>query len=295
MTDSTRHSTGNPALDEALGGGLLPGRLTVVVGSTGIGKTQLGIQYARAGSEQEGRSGVVFDMTARGDSQSHLEYARRMFGWELATASAEKNPELLGFFETRRSFGDYLHVFEHKGRRVTRTDLEFEEWHAWQGELNARLAAAIAFLYGNFIGGVRRVVVDGIEPSDKPGESIQFHLFEYLYHQVLRKEPQWVARDLFRQHYRELAEAAAQREYPIDQVSCLLLATAHEALLDELIARPLDQGDALSNANTLIYMGKVRQGDRMGRALYISKHRGSACDERIIPYRITDRGIELES
>ena len=38
----SRLSTGIAALDELLDGGLLPGRLTVVVGATGIGKTQLG-------------------------------------------------------------------------------------------------------------------------------------------------------------------------------------------------------------------------------------------------------------
>ena len=39
MTDQLRQSTGIPALDELLGGGLLPGTLTVVVGATGMGKT----------------------------------------------------------------------------------------------------------------------------------------------------------------------------------------------------------------------------------------------------------------
>ena len=58
---SSRQSTGVPGLDERLGGGLLPGTLTVVVGATGIGKTQLGLQYAQAGAAQEGRRGVVFD------------------------------------------------------------------------------------------------------------------------------------------------------------------------------------------------------------------------------------------
>ncbi len=33
-------------LDEMLGGGLLPGTLTVVYGATGIGKTHLGLTFA---------------------------------------------------------------------------------------------------------------------------------------------------------------------------------------------------------------------------------------------------------
>jgi len=36
MSDNSRLSTGVEGLDELLGGGLLPGTLTVVVGSSGI-------------------------------------------------------------------------------------------------------------------------------------------------------------------------------------------------------------------------------------------------------------------
>ncbi|NQT14257.1 MAG: hypothetical protein HQ582_15990 [Planctomycetes bacterium] len=42
-SDTLRLSTGIDQLDGLLGGGLLPGTLTVLFGSTGIGKTQLGL------------------------------------------------------------------------------------------------------------------------------------------------------------------------------------------------------------------------------------------------------------
>src|SRR5690606_25277195 len=133
----------------------------------------------------------------------------------------------------------------------------------------------------------------GVEPTDTPNDSIQLNLFEYLYHQVLRKDPQWVARDLFRAHYREHAAEAENYNYPTQDIGCVLLYTSHEIMLDDLISRPLDEGDALSNANTLIYMGKIRDGNKIGRALYIAKHRGSACAEEIVPYAIDDRGLKL--
>src|SRR5262245_29419617 len=85
-----RQSTGVPGLDELLGGGLIPGTLTVVVGASGAGKTQLGVQFLHAGSGQERCPGIVFDMSARIDSQSHIDYARRMFDWRLAAHPADR-------------------------------------------------------------------------------------------------------------------------------------------------------------------------------------------------------------
>jgi len=289
-----RLATGVPGLDALLGGGLLPGTLTVVVGTTGIGKTQLGVQFAQAGGEHEGRRGVVFDMTARGDSQSHADYARRMFGWRMSPVDIQSKPALERFFAPDFQDGDYLHVFDYRGQRVTRRDLEWEQWQEWQSQLNTRLGTAIAFLYGNFVRGARRVVVDGIEPSDRPGESIQYNLFEYVYHQILRKDPEWVARDLFRERYLANAAAAAAHAYDPARIGCLLLCTSHESMLEDLVSRRLDEGDALSNANTLIFMGKVRDGQEMGRALYVAKHRGSECVDRLVPYRITATGMALQ-
>src|SRR4051812_6309802 len=94
----TRQSTGVPGLDELLGGGLMPGTLTVVVGATGIGKTQLGLQFANAGQAQESQRGVIFDCSSRGDSQSHADYALRMFDWRLAALEAGQQVDVEGFF-----------------------------------------------------------------------------------------------------------------------------------------------------------------------------------------------------
>lgn len=288
-----RQTTGVPGLDELLGGGLLPGTLTVVAGATGIGKTQLGLQFANAGQQQEGRRGVLFDMCSRGDSQNHTAYAERMFGWQPTVCTTEHTFDPAQVYDLTRELGEYLHIFDYRGRRVTKRDLDWNEWHDWQAELNQKLQTAIGFLYGNFVRGVRRVVIDGVEPTDTPHDSIQLNLFEYLYHQVLRKDPEWVARDLFRAHYREHAAEAETHAYPTSEVGCVLLYTSHETMLDDLISRPLDEGDALSNANTLIYMGKIREGNKIGRAMYIAKHRGSACTEEIVPYKIDDQGLQV--
>ncbi len=290
---NSRLKTGVDGLDPLLGGGLVPGTLTVVVGASGIGKTQLGLQFCDQGRRQEGHRGIIFDMSARIDSQGHAPYAKRMFDWALencplATFSAE------GFFDANRPRGDYLRVFDEQGRRVTQRDLGFDAWHDWQAILAAKLELTIDFLYGNFVRGRRRVVIDGLEPVERPSESIQFELLEYIYHQVLRKDSAWVARDLFRQLYRAHAESIERHAYDYRQLGAMLLSTSHETMLDALIERPLVDGDVSAAANTLIYMGKIRDNGKLSRGLLIAKHRGSACSDEIIRYTIDDRGIRLD-
>jgi KaiC/GvpD/RAD55 family RecA-like ATPase len=276
-----------------LGGGLIPGTLTVVLGATGIGKTQLGLAFARAGVEQEGEAGILFDMTSRGDSQSHREYARRLFGWELTERDpdARLDPRLV--WDRGAARVDALHVFRRGGRRVSIGDLEPEEWREWKIELAQKLERTIHFFYGNFAHGVRRCVIDGIEPVERAGDSFQVRLFEYVQHQILRKKADWVARDLFRAQFRENAARVAEHPYDPAEIGCLLLATSHETMLDALLGRPIETGDLLSNANTIVLMGKVREGSRMTRALHVAKHRGSACDDSIVPFEIGERGIEI--
>ena len=118
-------------------------------------------------------------------------------------------------------------------------------------------------------------------------------MFEYIYHQILHKEHDWVARDLFRIDFRENADTISKHAYDHKDIGCLLLYTSHEVMLDDLLVRPIESGDVLSNANTIILMGKTRDGNKMGRALNVAKHRGSACDDSIVPFTINENGLQL--
>ena len=290
---ATRHSTGLPKLDELLGGGLLPGTLTVVLGATGIGKTQLGIHYTQAGQAQDGERGILFDMTSRGDSQSHADYAKRMYDWTIDEQHPEIPLLIEDLWDRSKARRDALHVFRQTGKRVTLSDLDDDQKIEWKAELNRKLEQTIAFFYGNFVHGVRRCIIDGMEPADRASDSFQFERFEYIYHQILRKEAEWVARDLFRAQYRQNADIIAQHAYNHADLGCLLLCTTHETMLDALIERPIESGDVLSNANTIILMGKTKVDGMMGRALYVAKHRGSALQEEIVPYTIDATGLIL--
>lgn len=281
------------SLDQHLGGGLLPGTLTVIAGATGAGKTQLGLRWANAGKDLEGHRGLICDLTSRGDAQNHREYARQQFGWEMEVFPSEAPADLSQIWDFQHDLGEYFHPFGRAGRRVTRRDLEPDDWHAWKTDLAKTLRVAATFFYSHFVRGARRVVVDGIEPSERMGESIQFEFFEYLYHQILRKEDDWAARELFREQFRANQPKILSHRYDHQAIGCLYLYTTPHVLLDDLMAQPIGEGDIFTNANTIILMGRTKQDGRMGRALFVAKHRGSYCGDEIVPYQLTDKGIQI--
>lgn len=288
-----RQGFGIEALDAMLGGGLLPGTLTVIAGATGAGKTQLGLKWADQGLLADGHRGVVCDLSSRGDAQNHDAYALAQFGWSLREHSVEGPIDLAKVWDFDQSPGDYYHPFARAGRRVTRRDLEPDQWHAWKADLARVLRGSAAYFYAHFVRGSRRVVVDGIEPTERFAESIQFEFFEYLYQHVLRKEDEWAAREVFRELYRANAGKVHAHRYDHRQVGCLYLYTTPHVLLDDMMAQPIGEGDIFSNASTILLMGRTKQASRMGRALYVAKHRGSAASDEIRPYRLTDRGLEM--
>ena len=289
--EEKRFSTGIAGLDERIGGGLLPG-MTVIIGSSGIGKTQLGLQYLQQGLTDEKHRGFIFDLTARGDSQKHAEYAQRLFDWQLTCQQEHRfDPELV--FDPNREPGDYFSTLAKRKQRVTKKDLDFDEWLDWKSTLVHQLDSAIDYFFSHFVRGARRFIIDGIEPVDDQGESIQFELMEYIYHQIVQKDASWVARDLFRQHFRNWQPEIEKHLYNAKEIGCAVLYTSKDTLLETMIERSFEEGDLFAAANTIIYLGKVRDGLKFRRAIYFSKHRGSVCPDEIMFYEINDKGLYL--
>jgi KaiC/GvpD/RAD55 family RecA-like ATPase len=282
-------------LDQMLGGGLLPGTLTVVYGATGVGKTHLGLTFAFHGERYEGARGLIFDMAAQGDSQRHDEYAKRLFGWEFEAwnhtvwpGQPDPFPRPLALERMR-----YCHQFDYGGRleeyQVHKPEgREFRR--TWLAAYAQRWRAVIPFFYFQFAAGARRVVVDGVDPTQVPLESVQLYTFNELYRKIIHQDgevlgmeiliPVWRHRDFIEQH-----------RYDHREVATLLLVTTQETLLPDLIARKVGEGDVGAWANTILVMGKQIKGGEVGRGLYVGKHRGSACSSDIAEYVITEQGL----
>lgn len=281
------YSTGIGFVDELLGGGLQPGTLTVVRGATGIGKTQLGLSFCQAGLAEEGRRGFILDMGSRGDTQQHAAYARRLFDWQLSDGRVDLAEVWDDGFRPR----DYYNPFGYCGQRVLRDELNDEQWRAWQGTLNENLRQVLAHCYYHFVHGVRRQVVDGIEPFTAARESAQIELFEYILHQIVRKAHDWVARDLFQGRWQEVREQVMAHPYPAEDVATMFLQTTPETELHQLIAAQTLEDDLTTNATTIILMGRLPATDRVERGVFVLKNRGAFCSDEIVRFTIGAEGL----
>jgi RecA/RadA recombinase len=290
---TTRVSTGLERLDSMLGGGLLPGTLTVVYGATGIGKTHLGLGFAHRGAEVDGAPGLLFDMNARGDSQQHHHYAERLYDWSLGQWTHSVTPMADPFppAEQMRAFycGTYPWIGKLRDYQVATPDGTEFDWN-WKSEYNHALYTVRPFVYFHFGAGTRRVVVDGIEPMDVPSDYIQPYLFDDLYRKVIHRDGETLGMEICLPvwRYREFIDA---HRYDHAAVTTVLLVTTEETQLEHLIARKVAAGDIGAVANSIVVMGSERVGNRIGRFLCVVKHRGSAMSDEIAEYRVSERGI----
>ena len=183
-----------------LGGGLLPGTLTVVYGATGIGKTHLGLTFADHGRTADGARGVVLDLNGRGDSQQHDEYAARLFKWSLkpwthtVTPMADPHPstdQMEAFYSNPCPWVGRVRDFQ-----VATPDggREFD-WN-WKPAYNHALYTVRPFIYFHCAAGTRRVVVDGVEPMDSAADFIQFFIFDEIYRKTIHREAETLGMEI---------------------------------------------------------------------------------------------------
>jgi RecA/RadA recombinase len=293
---TARVSTGLPKLDTLLGGGLLPGTLTVVYGATGIGKTHLGLTFANHGETVDGARGIVLDMNGRGDSQQHDEYADRLFAWSLQPWTHTVTPMAEPYPPPGQMQARYSNALQWVGRvrdfQVPSGDGGWEfDWN-WKAAYNHALYTVRPFMYFHFAAGSRRVVVDGVEPMDAPADSIQFRMFDEVYRTVIHRDAETLGMEICLPVWKHRAFIDAHR-YDHTRITTVLLVTTEETRLEDLLARKVATGDIGATANTILVMGSERVGQRLARMLCVVKHRGSAMSDEIAEFRIGPTGLAL--
>jgi KaiC/GvpD/RAD55 family RecA-like ATPase len=293
---TARVSTGLVKLDALLGGGLLPGTLTVVYGATGIGKTHLGLTFANHGETVDGARGIVLDMNGRGDSQQHDEYADRLFAWALEPWTHTVTPMAEPYPPPAQMQARYSNALQWVGRvrdfQVPSADGGWEfDWN-WKAAYNHALYTVRPFMYFHFAAGSRRVVVDGVEPMDAPADSIQFRMFDEVYRTVIHRDAETLGMEICLPVWKHRAFIDAHR-YDHTRITTLLLVTTEETRLEDLLARKVATGDIGATANTILVMGSERVGQRLARMLCVVKHRGSAMSDEIAEFRIGPTGLAL--
>ena len=278
-----------------LGGGLLPGTLTVVYGATGIGKTHLGLTFAHHGRAADGAPGLVVDMNARGDSQQHGPYAERLYRWPMQRWTHTVMPMSDPYPPAAQLEAYYLDVFPWVGRRtdyeVSTPDGREFDW-SWKASYASALYTARPFFYFHFANGSRRVVVDGIEPRDSD-DSIQAHIVDDLYRKIIHRDAETLGMEICLPVWQHRAFIESHR-YDHTAVTTLLLVTTEETRLEDLVSRKVTAGDIGAVANTVLLLGREKVGLRVGRFVAVAKHRGSAMSDEIVEYRVGEQGLVFD-
>jgi circadian clock protein KaiC len=83
-----RLQTGIPGFDSISGGGIAKGRATLVVGTSGTGKTIFGLQYLAAGVREFGQKGVLVTFE---EAPEDLVKNAESFGWGLSELVADES------------------------------------------------------------------------------------------------------------------------------------------------------------------------------------------------------------
>jgi KaiC/GvpD/RAD55 family RecA-like ATPase len=78
--------TGVPGLDELISGGFPRGRIVLVIGGPGTGKTILASQFLYSGISEHQENGILVSLD---ESKNHFLSEMKKFGWDFAKAEEE--------------------------------------------------------------------------------------------------------------------------------------------------------------------------------------------------------------
>lgn len=284
-------------INNALGGGFLPGTMVLIRGARGSGKTKFGLTFAAQGLAQEGARGIVLDLSVSGDEQRHAAYALEQSRWKIKPWNLDRQAVLKKWPTSKKvSSMTCLHVVsqDYEVESVDRSRLSFEEFETLNKRFDYRMDLVQPLVFFQRYYGSRRIVLDGLEPTDDPLGSAQQSLIRRIYTRVLQASSEDLGRELFREGYQSRISRIRKHSFPAREAVVLTLETSKKISLDELVKEPTVPGSLDALANTVILMGERDEGDRVEPYLYVAKHRGSYRDSRKLPILLSAKGVKIK-
>ena len=253
---STKVATGIPGLDELIGGGIPEGRVILVVGGPGTGKTVMCGQFLYNGIYEYEESGVFVSLD---ESKDHFYREMQQFGWDFR--KAEEEGKFTFIDATRMS---RLAILEEK--------LDKKNTH----DLHARLRG-------------KRLPIDKLL-SDL---SVKVHHTKIRPHALTRA--QRVVVDTLAALYYRFPDPVERRTVVVDLIESLADLGVTTLVTTELRQLGLERSVLEEEflVHGVIMMQTLFSGGATTRAMQIEKMREAQVNSNLVPYSIGQKGIEV--
>ena len=253
---STKVATGIPGLDELVGGGIPKGRVILIIGGPGTGKTIMCGQFLYKGIYEYGESGVFVSLD---ENKNHFFSEMKHFGWDFRKAEEEGKFSFIDATQMSR-----LAVLEEK--------LDKEE----SRNLHARLRG-------------KRLPIDKLL-SDL---SLKVHHTKIKPHAMTRA--QRVVVDTLASLYYRFPDPVERRTAVVDLIESLEHLGVTTLVTTELrhlgLERSVLEEEFLVHG--VIMMQTLFSGGASTRAMQIEKMREAKVNSNLVPYLIDEKGIEV--
>ena len=303
-----RQKIGAPELDSRLCGGLFAGRLTVIAGPAGVGTRNLGVSFC--GKQR----GIILDFSPDPDLFDYADVAMRQHGWKPRRFCPPEpfNPDFIWKRQGVRS--DLFHIYQclDEADRPKRVPTE-DQYAGLCDKVTGRRNRIAAFLYANFIRGVNRLVIDGIESTASPFGQAQASLLDGILTDMVHVPPVDLARWVFGKKSGDHSGEIGARQYSPRKIGVVVVMRTQaeykaswpnkrEWKWESGIPKETPPGKILSGAGyspkwrpadweTTIHCGRIR--DREDYVLTIPAHNLSSHNPGPLGYVVDDKTARL--
>lgn len=256
---STKVATGIPGLDELVGGGIPTGRVVLVIGGPGTGKTVMCGQFLYKGIYEYEESGVFVSLD---ESKNHFYREMQQFGWDFRKA---ENEGKFAFIDATRM--SRLALLEEKLDKIDR-----KKPH----DLDELLRG-------------KRLPIDRLI-SDL---SVKVHQTKISPHALTRTAR--VAVDTLAALSYRFPNTEERRAVVADLIESLNLLGVTSLVTTELCQLGLERTVLEEEflVHGVIMMQTLFSGGASMRAIQIEKMRETKVNTNLVPYSIDQRGIEV--